>query len=54
MTYRELICELSELTSDQLDCDVTIEDYAGEYYRAGLWIADTDVLDARHPVITIL
>ncbi len=54
ITYRELLKELSELSDQQLACDVTVEyGVDNECYQAELRIcAKThDSLDEDHPVI---
>ena len=54
MTYRELIKELGQLTDEQLECTVTVEDINyGEYYAGDFDIlVESDVLDEDHPIIT--
>ena len=57
MTYRELAAFLSTLSEEQLNMDVTVYDTQQDEYfmSAGLSVvADTDVLDDNHPVITFI
>ena len=57
MTYRELLQSLTNLTNEQLDCDVTIElEFEDECFPAELRICgDThDLLAEGHPVIFAL
>lgn len=55
MTYRDLLKRLQELSPEQLDCDVTIEDpYPDECYPVKEFrICDTEhkSLDEDHPVL---
>tara|TARA_Y100001973_G_scaffold95555_1_gene149107 strand:+ start:213 stop:386 length:174 start_codon:yes stop_codon:yes gene_type:complete len=56
MTYRELIEQLENLTKEQLDCIVTVEDaYENECRAAELRICgdNHDSLDDNHPVIFV-
>ena len=56
MTYRELIKELGQLTDEQLECTVTVEDaYENECRAAELRIStdNHDSLDEDHPVIFV-
>ncbi len=55
MTYRELKVKLSELTDEQLDCDVTVLDERKDECWAVFWDISTeyDVLDANHPIIVL-
>lgn len=52
-TYRQLLQALSELSPEQLDCDITAEDkFENEFYPAVLRISGDDSrLDNGHPVI---
>ena len=54
MTYRELIKQLGQLTDEQLECTVTVEDINYEEYYAGDFdiVVESDVLDEDHPVLT--
>ena len=57
MTYRELLQSLTNLTNEQLDCDVTIElEFEDECFPAELRIcgATNDLLAEGHPVIFAL
>jgi hypothetical protein len=50
MTYRELIDELSKLTKEQMDMDVTVHDQNDEWYPVCLLVTYEDgVLDKEHP-----
>lgn len=54
MTYRDLLIKLQEMTNEQLDSTLTVEDgSANECYRGELRICGTehDSLDENHPVI---
>ena len=56
MTYRELIKQLGQLTDEQLECTVTVEDgYETECRAAELRIStdNHDSLDEDHPVIFV-
>ena len=55
MTYKELLDQLQQLNSEQLDADVMIQDYDNDYhgYKVELVFA-TDAqsaLNVDHPVI---
>ena len=57
MTYGELLEKLYELSPDQLNCDVTIEDtYESEFFPAEFRISGDcdDSLDVGHPVIRVI
>ena len=57
MTYRELAAFLVTLSEEQLNMDVTVYDtQQDEYFMSeGIRVvADTDVLDDNHPVITFI
>lgn len=55
MTYKELLNQLSQLNEEQLNQDVAIWDEDNdEFYQQDvdlLFVDDTDVLDAGHPII---
>jgi hypothetical protein len=54
MKYRTLLEKLQEMTPEQLECDVTVEDPCeDECYGARLLIAGThhSSLDENHPVL---
>lgn len=54
MTYRRLLLFLQELDSEQLDCDLTIEDQDNEFFQADVTLyQDDDVLSAGHPYFCI-
>lgn len=56
MTYRELLECLKQLTSEQLECDLTVElGLSDECCLGELRIADCehDLLDEWHPVIYV-
>lgn len=57
MTYCQLIRQLSNLTNDKLDNDVTVYSRVeDEYYPArslNLSTVDCDVLDEGHPFIVV-
>ena len=55
MTYKELLNQLQQLNEEQLNQDVCIWDEDNdEFYQQDvdlLFVDDTDVLDAGHPII---
>lgn len=54
ITYRDLLKELMELSDEQLECDVTVENgIENECFAAELRICaeEHDSLDEDHPVI---
>jgi hypothetical protein len=55
MTYKELLNQLQQLNSEQLNQDVAVYDEGtDEYYQLKVELVFTnvsDVLDANHPVI---
>jgi len=54
MSYRQLLNQLQQMTDEQLDCDVTVEDTAeNECYPASIYFAgeEHDSLDENHPII---
>ena len=55
MTYKELLNQLQQLNPEQLNQDVAIWDEDNdEFYQQDvdlLFVDDTDVLDAGHPII---
>jgi hypothetical protein len=56
MKYRELLESLKQLTSEQLECDLTVElGLSDECCLGELRIADCehDLLDEWHPVIYV-
>lgn len=54
MTYRRLLYCLQTLDQEQLDCHITLEDNAEEFYPAILNFSLTDdVLHAGHPYFSI-
>jgi hypothetical protein len=55
ITYRELLKELSKMTVEQLDCDVSVCGPDGEFYEAELDFQDEDdVLDKDHPYLNVI
>ena len=53
MTYNDLIQQLSCLSDEQLNTNITLE-FNEEFFMAELKIADTDVLDSDHPVLGLI
>lgn len=57
MTYRELRATLSDLTEEQLDCDVTVEAVMSEEFIAASEIrivgVESGIMDEDHPVISV-
>lgn len=54
MTYRRLLLFLQELDSEQLDCNLTIEDQDNEFFQADVTLyPDDDVLSVGHPYFCI-
>jgi hypothetical protein len=56
MTYKQLLGCLAELTSEQLDCNVTVELGLSDECLVGEFrIADCehDILDEWHPIIYV-
>jgi hypothetical protein len=56
MTYADLLQQLSELSPEQLQMDVTVNSvHNNEYFPGGFAIEneDEDILDVPHPIITI-
>lgn len=57
MKYKELLTELQNLTTEQLECDAVV--YLGwddEYIQVkDLWFAtaDNDQLDPEHPILKV-
>ena len=55
MTYKELLNQLQQLNEEQLNQDVAIWDEDNdEFYQQDvdlLFVDETDVLDAGHPII---
>jgi len=56
ITYKQLLQQLNTFTEEQLNSDVAIYDTAiDEYFQLKVelvFTAETDVLDANHPVIS--
>ena len=56
MTYRELILKLSDLTEEQLNCDLTVRLVESDEYFAATFkvMGDSEgVLDENHPVFEV-
>ena len=57
MTYRELRIALSDLTEEQLDCDVTVEAVLSEEFlpasKFRIVGVESGVMDEDHPVICV-
>lgn len=57
-TYETLLADLTKLTPEQLNCDVTIFNYELDEYCSPNRLKfatpeETDVLDENHPYLTI-
>ena len=55
MNYKEILNQLQQLNEEQLNQDVALwNDLLDEYYQLDvdlLFVDETDVLDAGHPII---